>query len=119
MTLTTAELANMFNADAIATAIGDEWRIYAVARSQGDAGAAAAADAASIVLGHAADAHRRGLKHRAAVATAVVRLVKAGRVTLDHAVEVVANPAAYMADGEVLVEEEGVSYSLWGAPVYG
>jgi hypothetical protein len=118
MTLTNADFVAMFNASALADALADEQRIYAVARRQGDTAAAAAADAAGIVLRHADDAHRRGLRQRAAVAVAVVRLVKAGRVTLDHAVGVVANPAAYMADGEVLVEEEGVSYSLWGNPVY-
>ena len=76
-----------------------------------------AASMAEAAVWDAAAAHR-GLSGRDAIAAALVASMRRGRLDGDRAVEVIANPAAYMAGEEVLIEEEGVSYSLWGNPVY-
>ena len=59
-----------------------------------------------------------GIGGRPELAAALAALGEAGRIDRPRAVEVICNPAAYMAEGEVLIEEEGVSYSLWGQAVY-
>jgi hypothetical protein len=59
-----------------------------------------------------------GIGGRPSRAAALAALGEAGRIDRPRAVEVICNPAAYVEGGEVLIEEEGVSYSLWGQAVY-
>jgi hypothetical protein len=59
-----------------------------------------------------------GVGGRPELAAALAALGEAGRIDRRRAVEVLCNPAAGLAGGEVVIEEDGVGYSLWGHPVY-
>ena len=82
-------------------------------------GGAAAAGGAGLEEVGAAMASA-GATHRPSLVAALAALVEAGRIDAARALEVVADPAAWVCYGEVCIEspDDGVGYSLWGAPVY-
>lgn len=93
-----------------ACAVADATRAYAAALAAAGADVGAIADALTAV----------GVPHRLPLAERLAALVEQGRITKERAIEVVGDPAAWVAYGEVCIEspDDGVGYSLWGHPVY-
>jgi hypothetical protein len=81
------------------------------AAAYGDGGEAAAYGAAAAAWAASGDAAAR----KGAI---LAPLVEGGRITPARAEEVVNDPAYYPLGDEVLQDEDGVSYSVWGHPVY-
>ena len=118
MTTAANAIAAHARASFAAQAAEDAAAAAAAAPADGDADGAAAYAASSAAWAASGDALKATAETAAVLVRALASLVDGGRLTLARAVEVASNPAAYVAGGEVLIEEEGVSYSLWGNPVY-